>query len=37
MYTELLLDHFLHPRNVGDLPDIDGFDAAGSLDYCDCF
>ena len=24
MYTDIVLDHFMHPRNVGDMPDADG-------------
>ncbi len=32
MYTDLLLDHFLNPRNVGELPDADGVGAVGSLE-----
>ena len=31
MYTDSLLDHFAHPRNVGDLLDADGFGSVGSL------
>lgn len=35
MYNDLLLDHFLNPRNVGELPDADGVGAVGSLECGD--
>jgi len=28
-YSEILLDHFYHPRNAGELPDADGVGTAG--------
>ena len=30
MYPETLLDHFQHPRNVGELPDPDAIGVAGT-------
>ena len=24
LYTETVMDHFTHPRNVGEIPDADG-------------
>ena len=32
-YTDALMDHFLHPRNVGEIPDADG---AGGMGDPDC-
>jgi len=28
-YTDVLIDHFLHPRNVGEIPDADGVGSVG--------
>ncbi len=30
MYTDIVLDHFMHPRNVGEIPDADGIGAVGN-------
>lgn len=30
MYTEKVMDHFQHPRNVGDIPDADGVGTVGN-------
>jgi nitrogen fixation NifU-like protein len=35
MYSELVLDHFTNPRNVGSMPDADGVGLAGSPGYGD--
>ena len=24
LYTDTVMDHFMHPRNVGEIPDADG-------------
>jgi nitrogen fixation NifU-like protein len=29
-YSEQVMDHFLHPRNVGDMPDADGVGTVGN-------
>lgn len=29
-YTEMVMDHFMHPRNVGDIPDADGVGHVGN-------
>jgi nitrogen fixation protein NifU and related proteins len=34
-YTETILDHFLNPRNVGDLPDADGVGEVGATAFGD--
>lgn len=31
MYTEDVMDHFLHPRNVGEIEDADGVGEAGNI------
>ncbi|HHV78627.1 MAG TPA: Fe-S cluster assembly scaffold protein NifU [Firmicutes bacterium] len=30
MYNEKVMDHFMHPRNVGDIPDADGEGTVGN-------
>ena len=30
MYTEKVMDHFMHPRNVGEIPDADGVGQVGN-------
>lgn len=30
MYTDIVLDHFMHPRNVGEIPDADGVGSVGN-------
>ena len=30
LYTETVLDHFTHPRNVGEIPDADGVGEVGN-------
>jgi nitrogen fixation NifU-like protein len=30
MYTDIVLDHFMHPRNVGDIPEADGVGSVGN-------
>lgn len=30
MYSEKVLDHFMHPRNVGEIPDADGVGIEGN-------
>ena len=30
-YTEKVRDHYLHPRNVGEIPDPDGFGEMGNI------
>jgi NifU-like protein len=30
-YTEKVRDHYLHPRNVGEIPDPDGFGEVGNI------
>lgn len=29
-YTEMVMEHFMHPRNVGDIPDADGVGHVGN-------
>lgn len=30
MYSDIVMDHFLHPRNVGEIPDADGVGSVGN-------
>ena len=30
LYTETVMDHFMHPRNVGEIPDADGVGQVGN-------
>ena len=30
MYTDIVLDHFMHPRNVGEIPEADGVGSVGN-------
>jgi nitrogen fixation NifU-like protein len=30
MYTDIVLDHFMHPRNVGEIPNADGVGEVGN-------
>ena len=31
VYSEKVLDHFQHPRNVGEIPDADGISETSNL------
>ena len=31
LYTDTVMDHFMHPRNVGEIPDADGVGQVGGL------
>lgn len=31
LYTETVMDHFTHPRNVGEIPDADGVGEVGNV------
>ena len=30
LYTDTVMDHFMHPRNVGEIPDADGVGQVGN-------
>ena len=30
LYTDMVMDHFMHPRNVGEIPDADGVGEVGN-------
>jgi nitrogen fixation NifU-like protein len=30
MYTDIVMDHFMHPRNVGEIPEADGVGSVGN-------
>ena len=30
LYTDIVMDHFMHPRNVGEIPDADGVGEVGN-------
>ena len=31
LYSDIVMDHFMHPRNVGEIPDADGVGQVLSL------
>ena len=35
MYSEKVMDHFEHPRNVGEIPDASGVGTVGNAKCCD--
>ena len=30
LYTDIVMDHFMHPRNVGEIPNADGVGEVGN-------
>ena len=30
LYSDIVMDHFMHPRNVGEIPDADGVGQVGN-------
>ena len=33
LYTDTVMDHFMHPRNVGEIADADGVGEVGTVSY----
>ena len=35
LYSDIVMDHFMHPRNVGEIPDADGVGQVGNAKFGD--